>query len=712
MACCPMREDGRGLGACVGVEGMRGLAGARVAPRLPSIAFLPSLPSASLSSLGVYMLRRNGRSARVGRSAHVSARSSKTFQGRAVQRNAVASGSKPKGRRKGRIKDGGGVEEEPPPAADEEGARGRERERDLGKGKGRGKGKGKQKQGEREAGDEGGGDEGTGKGKGKVADNKGKGRDAADTDTDTDKEEREREKEREREEEDARCAKITDLLVAGKKGPALEAAVEAWEGEGRGRGRGRERERERERRTKGPGAGAARRGRERPASLSADEGRADESPFEERAPSSPFEFTHQQQPADAPSPSPYAQPGPSSPFTQHPPSSPFAPHPPASPYSPYTPFASPSASASPVPAPARASTLMLPPLTHMYKRSLSAPCGARCALPSDSLASPVLSVYVPPPVPQDTGQQQDQERQEQEEQRQGQQGQLQRQQQYALPPLQTHVRRDTISAFPAAAAGYALPARRARGAYTYPPPYLSLPDVEPGLRPRYGGAGRAGAWWDRARGTGGGAGADEGGDVYARQGGTYAREDGDADAGWADGGVPAFSGAFAPSPSPPLPIYGEAAGDAYGKATGDAYGKATGDAYGKAAREAGGEGGRADPYTLPLPLSPASAQPAISSFSTLSGGRGVCAGGGRERERGGGGGGGGQAGASGSGSGRRTSGWYQPPGWESSVQGQGLGSPWTGGDADGEGYKPWPALEWPARGDVEMYDAGGWGAPR
>ncbi|KAJ7082392.1 hypothetical protein B0H15DRAFT_440354 [Mycena belliarum] len=577
-------------------------------------------------------------------------------------KNAIASGSgsKPKGRRKGRIKDGGEDEEPPPSPGDEE----------LGGHEGAGKGKGKGK--ERDADDR---DRDKGKGKGK---------------------ERERDKDAE---DDERCEKITTLLVEGKKGRALEAAVEAWEFEGRGRGRERE-----------PGAGVegAARGRVRKAvrrAVSSDE----EHDHEHEAP--PFfvqqshsQHRHQDDPpaspyahAHPPPASPFIQPPPASPFTQHPPSSPFAPHPPASPYSPYSPFDSPSASASPVPAPARASTLMLPPLTHMYKRSLSAPCGVRAALPS-----PAVSAYVsPPPLPpQEQGQGQEQgQQQERQSQEQGQVQQHRQeyaQQQYT--PTHTHVRRDTISAFPAARAGYQASARRARGAYTYPPPYMPL--AEPGPSPRYGVGGES--WWERLRGTGGEeAGGGEGqvsgrGSVYAEAGGSGG---GHADEGWADRGAPTFSGASLPPPSPPLAMYVKQPGDGYGKDDGEGESQAS-------------ERRGADPYALPLPLSPVSA-PAISSFSTLSGWAGDFSTAPSASTS--------VPGASAPASGRRgeaagrerTSGWFQPPGWDNSVQGQGQGLGPAWGAEEGDGYKaPWPTMQWPVRGDVDMYDSGEWDVPR
>lgn len=181
---------------------------------------------------------------------------------------------------------------------------------------------------------------------------------------------------------------------------------------------------------------------------------------------------------------------------------------------------------------------------------------------------------------------------------------------------------------------------------------------------------------------------------------------------------------FAPAPSPSPPAHVK-----------------SGDPYAKVA---------SDPYAQPLPLSPVSDEagdprfrfplappPAISSFSTLSGWAGdfgfaapppssVAAGTsllpafGMPPPT--------QAG--GSGQVQRTSGWYQPPGWQNSIQGQG-GAPAVASGMPtasslsvagaGEGFVPFAPLkagswaassfaEWPTRtGDVEMYDAGGGG---
>ncbi|KAJ6577011.1 hypothetical protein DFH09DRAFT_1311022 [Mycena vulgaris] len=589
--------------------------------------------------------------------------------------NAHASGSgngKPKGRRKGRIKDGGG-DDEPEPLGEDDAE---EPEGDKGKGRGgeKDKGKGKEKDGEKWKGSADKGKGAADKGKG----NADKGKGGGDKGRDTEKGGKGKGKAREvKEEDDERSQKITDLLVAGKKGGELARAVEEWEWEARGRGRGLARVR------RGP----------------VDDDHKAQVQQEEYAPvvqqeQQPYSPQYQQQYQEQ-----GYEDGPYSPV-QQPPASPYSPLAPASP-SPYSPFASPvlahaaaaslSLSASPVPAPAHAaSTLMLPPLTHMYKRSLSAPCAARAPLDQELDLTPT-----PAPAP------------------------------YVPPPPQGHVRRDTVSAFPVHRATYppayvspphrhpqghvrreSFPVHRATGSAfpahraTYPPPYAHAYAGGPGPAPRYGGAARARAWWERARG-------DDGDAVYPDAGDAEAGDDADADAdaGWADSGLPAFSDAYAPSPSPPLP---------YLKASGTANIGA-----------AGGAGG--DPYALPLPLSPVSdapedprfrfppaTAPAISSFSTLSGwagdfsvsppasaGAGVSSFG--ASVSGGGGGAGGSAG------GGRTSGWYQPPGWEA-------GGAWVGHEG---GYAPPPlktpygaGQEWPTRGDVEMYDAGAgaWGA--
>ncbi|KAJ7500272.1 hypothetical protein B0H11DRAFT_1996848 [Mycena galericulata] len=386
---------------------------------------------------------------------------------------------------------------------------------------------------------------------------------------------------------------------------------------------------------------------------------------------------------------------------------------------------------------------MLPPLTHMYKRSLSAPCGARVALPSPVL-SPITVAYPPTPPYFAPPQEQEQD------------------QVYTPPPLphapghghghgrgrghgqgHTHVRRDTISLPVAVASGsgmglgasggvglvggyqHPMPIRRERGAYTYPPPYAHTPlpmaegDIGPGPgpEPRYGGETHASAWWDRARGEGPTDGEGRGGAVGVAVDA--------ADNGWADAGIASFSDAYAPSPSPPLasPFI----------------------AHAKPARSRSGlGGGRAgggpNAYAPPPPLSPLSPEsdhddtggggdarfrfpaapppPAISRFSTLSGWAGDLTAAGPPLPSTGipfaqvqtSGSAGGPAG------GGETetplwsivspSGWYKPPGWENSVQGVASGS----GSDTGVGKS---LSEWPPRGDVEMYyDAGAWGAPR
>ncbi|KAJ7679365.1 hypothetical protein DFH06DRAFT_1166375 [Mycena polygramma] len=544
-------------------------------------------------------------------------------------------------------------------------------------------------------------------------------------------------------------------------------------------------------------------------------------------PSSPFDFDFAHVPPSSFSSSPYATqhpPPPPSPFAS-PERSPFASpyvsqqqayaHPPPSPYAP-------SLSASPVPSSAIASSsaggpssggtnagsLMLPPLTHMYKRSLSAPCTARVALPGSQSQSPEMA-------PMGSVQEQEQPCSQEQEQQQGPQEQYghaqQGQQQQQVQTVQrqtryahTHLRRDTISLpvapsqsgagarFGGAVSGGSpigggyqhLAPRRERGAYTYPPPYAheplpsvpafsspipeapfsssTFPDQQadadddvglgPGPTPSYGGVSQAGNWWEQARGGGGG-GQDE----------PQAHDE--ADGGWADGGVARFS-EYAPAPPSPEPSI-MSPYTAHVKAP-PSLSTDTTDSSTTPAR---------DPYAQPLPISPVSddsgggdnnarfhfpVQPAISSFSTLSGWAGdfsasppTSAGAAQ---------GAGtfsfvqaqghfQAQASGSGSGSlvvnavqnavesgsgrrgasppRTSGWYQPPGWENSIQGHsqpvaaGMAMPAGAGDAwGGESYAPTPLKApwasasaqqgWPApRGDVEMYDAGqGWGAQR
>ncbi|KAK7006428.1 hypothetical protein R3P38DRAFT_3038276 [Favolaschia claudopus] len=268
---------------------------------------------------------------------------------------------------------------------------------------------------------------------------------------------------------------------------------------------------------------------------------------------------------------------------------------------------------------------------------------------------------------------------------------------------------------------------RTRGAYTYPSPYHPLPDVAanipvpvpvtdtvgpgPGPAPRYGGMGGASSWWERARGE----------DALSGHGGalhpqTNVGAADDVDAGWADGGVGSFAAPLpAPSPSPPLKV----------------------------------DAGAGTPYAQPFPASsassghqgagggahnPLSAPSAISNFSSLSGWAGdssmvpplsapattlsfhpppVV-------------------GTSEDGfpspemmqMPMRTSGWYQAPGWENSLQGQGMttedgawegASSWSGPARSG--YAPLPVSQvhrkpapW-AVGPAEMRDnAGGWGS--
>ncbi|KAF7337130.1 HMG box domain-containing protein [Mycena venus] len=343
-------------------------------------------------------------------------------------------------------------------------------------------------------------------------------------------------------------------------------------------------------------------------------------------------------------------------------------------------------------------------------------------------------------------------------------GRQQNPQQYTHPPPRTqrppqqghgytHVRRDTVS-FPlprpsgpalgssttigigisvggGIGGGYAHPSptrREHRGhAYTYPPPYAHapLPDVGPGPAPSYGAAGRARYWWDRARG----------GETYPD-----ADVEVEVDEGWVDGGV-SFS-EFGPAPSPSPPLASPFA--AHVKAV-----PISVDAS---------EPGAGDPYAPPPPLSPLSpmsdvggdsrfhfpSTPAISSFSTLSGWAGdfsasppasagpatssfsfsaaqasgsgaigVGIGVGVDLA--------GNAVARGSVSGRgtpppRTSGWYQAPGWENSIQGgsgspvvvtgmaAGVGDAWADAGAPSgpeEGFvslkPPWGGSEWPPR---------------
>ncbi|KAJ7041839.1 hypothetical protein C8F04DRAFT_1078891 [Mycena alexandri] len=571
-----------------------------------------------------------------------------------------------------------------------------------------------------------------------------------------------------------------------------------------------------------------------------------------------------------------------SPYAQPPPGSPFVPGSPFSHQQQHaaSPFAS-SVSASPVPAhtqaspvhptytsesgtstegsniatrrTAAASSLMLPPLTHMYKRSLSAPCGLRRVAPplpsppimgmgmlqqqpqspvmsmsrmdgadAAMVMSPVMSAmgtsagggmgmervqegvgvgpaypnvsgyFVPAPAPV---------------QQRHQHGQ-QQQQGYTPGHGHTHVRRDTIS-FPvfggAGGRGYQhpqlhphpthtppTPHKRARGgAYTYPPPYAHTPlpmpagatggsmDAGPGPAPSYGGGAQAGWWWDRTRGG-------EVSDVYAESQGQERVGSGEDD-GWADGGV-AF-GEYVPgppSPSPPASLASPSASaspyTAHATAVPVPIPIRVADALVLGTSAPGMVPGRqrADPYAQPLPLSPLSdsesaagdsrfrfppradsdlgggsgrggfrfAPPQahgqgapISSFSTLSGwagdfavsptsttsfAQGSSSSGTTQ----------GNAIAGGSGAGTpppQTSGWYQPPGWENSVQGSSsAGAPhlstgmaaaqdddaWADADPGYASLKAsaaaWPQSpmmqEWSnARGDVEMYD---WGARR
>ncbi|KAJ7635214.1 hypothetical protein FB45DRAFT_911073 [Roridomyces roridus] len=531
--------------------------------------------------------------------------------------------AKPKGRRKGRIKDGGDDDDDPPDkdiiqdrdnGGDGEDAGDEGQHGDAQRGRPAVKGKGKAKASPRK---------GTKKGKERA-------RDDDEEAQEREREEREKE-EREKREADERCEKISDLLVEGKTGRALEAAVEEWEGRGRGRGR-----------IRGAGGYGQRRRH-----------RGESSDVEQQPEASTSSSTAPPVSPLFPPESPYSPFGPpASPYAPHPPPSPYAPSSPfiqqAPPHPPQSPFTA-SLSASPVHTPASASTsatLMLPPLTTMYKRSLSAPCGDRVALPSPVL-SPAAAVPAYPPTPPYFAQTQE----------------------YVPPPPPTHghghVRRDTISFPVVAGGGYQHPpARRPeRSPYTYPPPY-TLPDAEtrlgPGPAPLYGGQARARMWWDGARGSSSSSSAAEAGAVVDA-----------ADDGWGDSGVSSFANAFVPSPSPPLasPFLGHA--------------------------------------SSPMPISPQSdrehdegaeflyppAPPSISRFSTLSGWAGEVSGHGvpsvsqmmqiptMASE------------SSSSSSSALGSGWYRPPGWENSVQGVASGS------GSGKTGSPWPL-----RGDVDMSD--------
>ncbi|KAF7329500.1 HMG box domain-containing protein [Mycena kentingensis (nom. inval.)] len=342
--------------------------------------------------------------------------------------------------------------------------------------------------------------------------------------------------------DDERCDKIAELLGEGKRGKALEEAVNEWEENGRVDVIVVPPKRQ--------------RGRKRAVSVDSQEDRDRDN-------------------------------GP------HPPLSPHPQEPPASPLSPYeSPYLhhlnavplSTSTSASPIPGPARAATnateLMPPPsLTQMHKRSLSAPCGDRAAYPaplpptfgqpnipppplasSTSEGYPPAYGYIPPPALSPPAHRQTHPQP--------------RPSRYARPPTARHGRRDTISlpiAVPNAIASgsgtdpyaYRAPPPPSTStststlttttpyapyAYAYPSPSPpSYPTPPPGPPAQYGGLPRAQGWWTASRGHG------HDFDFYADSPTEGPALD-SVEEGWGDSGVTSFAN-YAPgplpSPSPP-----------------------------------------------------------------------------------------------------------------------------------------------------------------
>ncbi|KAF7288848.1 HMG box domain-containing protein [Mycena chlorophos] len=600
-------------------------------------------------------------------------------------------GGKPKGRRKGRIKDGG--EDDEPPDDPGETTRGRRATRST-------RSRDANAKRERDA-----SVIGAGKGKGKA-------REVDDTATD---------------ESEVRHEKIPDLLVEGTS----EATGGEWDGQGRGRGRARQRQQRDRDSDSSPAAVAPRRKRGK--TMSSVAATTSSNPDAQDPSLSPF--LHEPEP-------------PSSPYPQS-----------------HSPYPSPglSASASPVPGPAQvqadqraAHGLMLPPdgppLTHMFKRSLSAPANARTAdptsnpnrspipifpppypspyppspIPSPSSpsvssaastsasASPGMSMgmaypYIqPPPIPM-----------HRQTYPQVPQVQVQHRPRYLTvasnsgsgsnqsagrlrPHGHGHGRRDTISLPIAPAVGTSASANVdfGVGAYASPPMYEpagAMPQppfatLHPETQTHYPSS-RARDWWTRARGSE----LYDGGDSPELQAVGSPLEMDDSDRAWTDRGVGSFAEYVpVPSPSPPLPLSPYPYEYDHSSPTLPTSGPVV-----------------AEPYTLPLPLSPVSSSdtqasagshtsndsPTLSSFSTLSGWAGSASG-------------------YGSAASNRTSGWYHGslgPSPSSSTAGGGALDPsWA---MAGSSKGPWAYRDHAQnrereRGDVDMqeYPSGSGGA--
>ncbi|CAK5278965.1 unnamed protein product [Mycena citricolor] len=271
-----------------------------------------------------------------------------------------------------------------------------------------------------------------------------------------------------RDRDNARCEKIANLLVEGKSGPALAAAVAAWDAD-----QSRvdlEQHHKRRRSSSAEGLVAVPKLIRRPSSgaSSAEEDFHITTPTydESKSTFSPW----------GPPSSPYPQQmSPTSPYT---PSSPFLPH------------------QSPVPAQvqAYAPTSFPPdvPLTQMFKRSSSAPCRGRASCPDGhtqhtaGLSVPSVGPMITPATQRGPDPVYTQEQQQ--------------------PWAPGHTRRDTIS-LPVMQQEYFQSLPVSVSEYR-PPGHASYPDpthvpVHPGPGPnvRYRETATSSAWWHRARET-------------------------------------------------------------------------------------------------------------------------------------------------------------------------------------------------------------------